>query len=318
MLVTCNRTELFAVAAEPVAAERAMSAALVAYSRIGRTELARARYVHRDDDAVRHLLRVAASLDSMIVGESEIQGQVRAAMVAARDAGTMGPVLERAFRQALRTGRRVRRETRIGAGTVSVSSVAADLARTALGELTGRRALLVGAGRTAEATAGALLGGGLGEVVVANRTAANATRLARRFGGRAVALHDLTRELAAADVVIASTGAPAPMLDTGIVAPAMVGRRHPLVVIDIAVPRDVAAGVGALPGVHLHDSDDLERLAAVNRAERHAEAQRAEAIVEDELRRFACHDADRRGRLPRTTIDPSTRIWTRTASDVCG
>jgi glutamyl-tRNA reductase len=318
VLSTCNRTELLAVAADPAQAADILRSALVARTRIEAAELAGATYVHHDRDAVRHLLCVAASLDSMVVGESEIQGQVRAALVVGREEHTVGPVLARAFRQALRTGRRVRRETRIGAGAVSVSSVAADLARTELGDLAGRRMLLIGAGRTAEATARALVGYGLGEVVVANRTPESAAQLARRLRGRAVDLDALTHELAAADVVIASTGAPESLLHVADVASAL-GRhaRRRLVLIDIGVPRDVDPRVGELPGVCLHDIDDLERLAAANLDGRHLEARRALAIVDDDVRRFTRHAGERRTRCA-STPEPSAQVWNRTASDVCG
>jgi glutamyl-tRNA reductase len=308
VLSTCNRTELFAVAADPDQAEAALSRALVAHSRISHAELARARYVHRGTPAVRHLLRVAASLDSMVVGESEIQGQVRTALALGREEGIVGPVLTRAFRQALVAGRRVRRETRVGSGAVSVSSVAVDLARTALGDLSERRALLIGAGRTAEATARALLGHGLREVVVANRTSTRATCVASRFGGRAVGLDALPRELGATDVVISSTGARQAMLHPGNVAPALAGdARRRLVVIDIGVPRDVDPRVGAIPGVRLHNIDDLERVAAANLNGRRVEAGRAEAIVEDELARLAGHVSYRRARTRATPVEQSAQ-----------
>jgi glutamyl-tRNA reductase len=280
VLSTCNRTELLAVVADPAWGEAVLSQALVDHSRISRDELAAARYVHDDRAAARHLFRVAAGLDSMVLGESEIQGQVRAARELARGAGTLA--------HALRAGRRVRAQTLVAAGAVSVSSVAVDLARVAIGDLRDRRALLVGAGRAAEAAAPALLGQGLAEVVVANRTPATASRLAARFGGRAAGLDALGDDMAAVDVVISSTDAARTILDTSILARALArGRGRPLVIIDIAVPRDVDPRVGELPGVRLYDIDDLRRVAEANLDGRRREAVRAEAIVAAEVRRFA-------------------------------
>jgi glutamyl-tRNA reductase len=286
VLSTCNRTELFAVVADSACAEATLSKALVDHSRISADELAEARYVHCQHSAARHLFRVAASLDSMVLGESEIQGQVRAARDLAREARTLGPLLDRTFAQALATGRRVRSQTRVAAGAVSVSSVAVDLARTALGDLRDRRALLVGAGRAAEATARALLGQGLAEIVVCNRTPATASRLAGRFGGRAAGLESLAHDLAAVDVVISSTNAARTILDADGLTRALHSER-PLVLIDIAVPRDVDPGVAKLPGVRLHNIDDLKRVAEANLNGRRKEAVRAEVIVAAEMRRFA-------------------------------
>jgi glutamyl-tRNA reductase len=286
VLSTCNRTELFAIVADPARAEATLSKALVDHSRITTDELAEARYVHRGHSAAHHLFRVAASLDSMVLGESEIQGQVRAARDLAREAGTLGPLLDRTFAQALATGRRVRSQTRVAAGAVSVSSVAVDLARTALGDLRDRRALLVGAGRAAEATARALLGQGLAEIVVSNRTPATASRLAGRFGGRAAGLESLVHDLAVVDVVISSTDAARTILDADSLTRTLHSER-PLVLIDIAVPRDVDPRVAKLPGVRLHNIDDLKRVAEANLNGRRKEAARAEVIVAAEVRRFA-------------------------------
>lgn len=287
VLSTCNRTELFAVVGDHCSGEAALRCALIAHSRIGRDELADSSYVHSEESAARHLFRVAASLDSMVLGESEIQAQVRAARRLARQEGTLGTLLDETFEQALKVGRRVRSTTRVAEGAVSVSSVAVDLARTALDDLRERRALLVGAGRAAEATARALLGRGLRDVVVANRTPATANRLAAHFGGRAVGLDELTRELRAADVVISSTGAPRTILDVNVLLRALdPPRRRPLVLIDISVPRDIDPGVGELPGVRLHNIDDVQRVVEANLNGRRQEAGRAELIVADEVRRF--------------------------------
>jgi glutamyl-tRNA reductase len=287
VLSTCNRTELFAVVDDPARGEATLSQALIDHSRITCDELARAAYLYAEEAAARHLFRVAASLDSMVLGESEIQGQVRAARELARQEGTLGPLLRRTFAQALETGRRVRSQTRVAAGAVSVSSVAVDLARTALGDLRDRRALLVGAGRAAEATARALLGQGLCEVVVANRTPATASRLAARFGGRALGLQALIPSVAAVDVVISSTDTARTILDADSLTRALNRERPtPLVLIDIAVPRDIDPRVGELPGIRLHNIDDLMRVAEANLNGRRQEAARAEVIVTEAVMRF--------------------------------
>jgi glutamyl-tRNA reductase len=287
VLSTCNRTELFAVVGEAGRGEASLTEALVHHSRITPDELGGASYLYTGASAARHLFRVAASLDSMVLGESEIQGQVRAARELARQEGTLGVLLDETFGQALDTGRRVRSKTRVAAGAVSVSSVAVDLARTALGDLRDRRALLVGAGRAAEATARALLGHGLREVVVANRTAVTANRLAARFGGRTIGLDGLTRELGAADVVISSTDAARTILGADDLTAALGSDRgRPLVLIDIAVPRDIDPRVVELPEVRLYNIDHLERVVEANLNGRRQEAARAEVIVAHELRRF--------------------------------
>jgi glutamyl-tRNA reductase len=288
VLCTCNRTELFAVVADRLNGEAALARALVEHSAISADELASASYVHGERSAARHLFRVASSLDSMVLGESEIQGQVRAARELARAQRTLGPLLDRAFTQALRAGRRVRVQTHVAAGALSVSSVAVDLARTALGDLGDRRALLIGAGRAAEATARALLGHGLAEVVVANRTPATARRLAARFGGRAAGLGTLAEEMTAVDVVISSTDSAKTIIDASTLARVLAaGRRRPLVIIDIAVPRDVDPRVGELRGVRLHNIDDIRRVAEANLNGRRREAARAELMIAEEVRRFA-------------------------------
>jgi glutamyl-tRNA reductase len=287
VLSTCNRTELFAVVGDLSRGEATLSQALIDHSRVTCDELAEASYLYAGESAARHLFRVAASLDSMVLGESEIQGQVRAARELARQEGTLGAILDRTFGQALATGRRVRTKTRVATGAVSVSSVAVDLARAALGDLRDRRALLIGAGRAAEATARALLGQGLRAVVVANRTPATASRLAARLGGPAIGLDALTHGLGAADVVISSTDAPSTILDPDTLTRALSPeRQRPLVLIDIAVPRDVDPRVGELPGVRLYNIDDLERVVEANLNGRRQEAARAELIVAQELRRF--------------------------------
>ena len=286
-LSTCNRTEVYVRAADGLWAEEAICRALVAHTDISRDELDCARYAHREERAAIHLLRVASSLDAMVVGESEIQGQVRQAFESAREEETVGPVLDRLFRKALETGKRVRTETVIGAGATSVASVAVELAREAVASLEDRRVLLIGAGEVAEMTARSLVDRGVGDLVVANRTVSTARNLASRMGGGGVGFDRLPAELAQADIVISSTDAPHTMLRHDDVEQAMRARPgRAMVLIDIAVPRDLDSEIAAVPGVTLYDIDDLERVVEINMNGRLREAGRAEEIVRDEARSF--------------------------------
>ena len=279
-LSTCNRTEIYASAPDPAVAEDVLCALLVAGTHISEDELACARYILRDDRAATQLFRVASSLDSMVVGESEIQGQVRQAWELAVEEGASGPVLNRLFRQALEVGKQVRAQTRIGTGSASVSAVAVELAEEVLDDLPGRQVLLIGAGRMAETTARALVDHGVREVVVANRTVGTARELAGRVGGRGVGFDRLAQELRGADIVISSTDAPHAILRRHELEPVMAGRgARPMVIVDISVPRDVDAAVAEVEGVALFDIDDLERVVETNLNGRRLEAERAEGFV---------------------------------------
>ena len=279
-LTTCNRTEIYASAPDPAVAEDVLCALLVAGTHISEDELACARYILRDDRAATQLFRVASSLDSMVVGESEIQGQVRQAWELAVEEGASGPVLNRLFRQALEVGKQVRAQTRIGTGSASVSAVAVELAEEVLDDLPGRQVLLIGAGRMAETTARALVDHGVREVVVANRTVGTARELAGRVGGRGVGFDRLAQELRGADIVISSTDAPHAILRRHELEPVMAGRgARPMVIVDISVPRDVDAAVAEVEGVALFDIDDLERVVETNLNGRRLEAERAEGFV---------------------------------------
>jgi glutamyl-tRNA reductase len=304
VLSTCNRTELYAVVQDPGAGETALKQALRDYTPIDTGRLERALYTLHEEEVTAHLFRVASGLDSMVVGESEIQGQVRAAAELAAEERLLGPLLAGVYRHALAAGKRVRRETRIGAGTISVSSVAVDLARQALGDLHASRAVLIGAGQTAEATARALLAGGLPQLVVANRTVSTARALASHFDGRGVGLESLHAELRAADIVISSTDAPHRVLrraDIERVMASRLGRR--LVIIDIAVPRDVEAATESLRDVTLYDIDDLEQVAEANLNGRHREAERAGGIIREELSHF------RKWRRAAATAPAVRELW---------
>ncbi len=279
-LSTCNRTEVYLGTADALLGEDLVARAIVAHTRISDEELACARYVLRDDRAASQLFRVTSSLDSMVIGESEIQGQVRAAWDLAGEEDATGPLLNQLFRQALEVGKSIRTRTRIGTGSASVPAVALDLAEDVLSDLPGRRVLVIGAGRMAEATTLALMQHGVRDVVVANRTVGTARELAERFGGRGVGFDRLADELSDADIVISSTDAPHPILGAREIAPVMAGRTdRPMVVVNISVPRDIDAGVAAVPGVALYDIDDLERVVEANINGRRLEAERGEGFV---------------------------------------
>jgi glutamyl-tRNA reductase len=288
VISTCNRTEVYLTAGDPVAAETAVLGALAARAGIRPTELADAIYSPRNCDAARQLYRVTAGLESMIVGEAEVQGQVKRAFELAQAAGATGPMVNRLFGAALQTGKRVRTETAIGEGGASVSSVAVDLARDLLGDLGDRRVVIIGAGETAELTARALHEQGVAPVFFANRRADRARAIAARFGGDVVALEDLPEHLQEADIVVSSTSSPHAIVGSGELEVVMRHRAgRALLLVDIAVPRDIEAACGDLDGVTLYDIDDLQAVVARNLEVRGAEAARADGIVEDEIQRFA-------------------------------
>lgn len=284
---TCNRTELYLVVSDPVEAESLALAALSRQAGIRPTELLGRLYALRGEEAVRHLFSVAAGLDSMIVGEAEVQGQVKRAYERALVEGATGPISNRLFRDALGAGKRVRTETALGRSRVSVSSVAVDIARDVLGDLETRRVLVIGAGENGELTAKALSERGVRTVFVANRRYDRAIGLAQAFGGEAVRFDDLPAEILNADMVVSCTSSPHQIVGAEELE-MVVGQRdrRPLLLIDIAVPRDIDPRVRELPGITLYDMDDLQRTVARNLDVREAEASRARRIVEDELGRF--------------------------------
>jgi glutamyl-tRNA reductase len=288
VISTCNRTEVYLVVGDPVQAESDVLGLLARRAHIRPTELAQEIYSPRNCDAARQLYRVTAGLESMIVGEAEIQGQVRRAHEAARAAGCTGPLSNRLFAAALTTGKRVRTETEIGASRVSVPSVAVDLALSVLGGLEERHVVILGAGETSELTARALAEQGAGTIFVANRHADRALSLAQRFGGSVVGLDGLPEQLLHADIVLSSTSSPHPIVGREELELVMRERRaRPLLLIDIAVPRDIDSGCGDLEGVTLYDIDDLQAVVARNLSVRAGEAPRAQEIVEEEIVRFA-------------------------------
>jgi glutamyl-tRNA reductase len=287
-LSTCNRTELYLVVSDPVEAESFVLGLLARRAGIRPTELVEAIYAFRNCDAARHLYRVASGLESMIVGEAEVQGQVKRAYELALATRTTGPMTNKLFRAALATGKRVRTETAISSGRASVASVAVDAAQDAIGDLADRHVLIVGAGETAELTAQALHDQGVTTMFVANRRRERAIALAQRFGGASGSFDALPAELERADIVVASTASPHPILGAEELSEVMDARRgRPLLLVDLAVPRDIDPDCGALPGVTVLDMDGLQHRVAGNLKVRRAEARRAEGIVEEEIQTFA-------------------------------
>jgi glutamyl-tRNA reductase len=288
VISTCNRTEIYLVVGDGVAAESAVLGKLANRAGIRPTELADVIYSPRNCDAARQLFRVTSGLESMIVGESEVQGQVRRAYELALEAGVTGPLMNRLFTSALTTGKRVRAETGIARGRASISSVAVDLAEDVMGDLEHRHVVIIGAGETSELTAQALAAKGVRTVFVANRHAGRARSVAARFDGAVVSLDALPAQLVAADIVVASTSSPHPIVGSEELADVLSERgERPLVLIDIAVPRDIDPACGELPGVTLYDIDDLQGVVARTLEVRAAESTAAEAIVEEEISRFA-------------------------------
>jgi glutamyl-tRNA reductase len=287
LLSTCNRTEVYAKATLFHPGIDDVRHFLAETAGLDPDALADLLYTFHDDAAVSHLFAVASGLDSMIIGEHEILGQVREAWRAADDEGTVGPLLTRTFRHAIEVGKRARTETEIGRHAVSISSAAVTLAVERLGSLDGRRVLVIGAGDVGQRMAVALAGAGVGEVVVANRTFERAQVLADRVGGRAVTLGDVPRVLSETDVVLSSTAADHVIVERSAIEEAMRRRDdRAMLVVDVAVPRDIDPGVAQVFGVTLLDIDALRALGEQSLQQRRAEIGRVRAIIADELERY--------------------------------
>jgi glutamyl-tRNA reductase len=285
ILSTCNRVEVYGRTAGPAA--DGVAAFLARYHGRAVADLDPHLYRLEGEAAVRHAFRVAASLDSMVLGEPQILGQVKEAYAAAESAGGVGPVLGALRNRSIAAARRVRSETGIGRNAVSVSHVAVDLARDLLGDLRGRSVLLVGAGKMGELTARQMALHGALTTVLGGRTLARAEHLASTLVARAAPLESLRDELARADVLISGTAAPGVVVRREDVEAAQAARRgRLLVLIDIAVPRDIEEDAGRVAGVRLYGLDDLRTLAAARLGERRQEAKAAESILEEEIRGF--------------------------------
>jgi glutamyl-tRNA reductase len=287
-LSTCNRAELYVAGGDSDGAEALAFAALAKVAELPQSDVEPAVYRLRDGAAALHLFRVAAGLDSLVPGEGEILGQVRAAF----ESGRPGPLLGRLFRSALHVGKKARAETGIGERPASVSSAAAALVQQVFGELEGRRILLIGAGKVGELAARNLVSRGASIAVVASRTLDRASKLAARFGAEPLALERVEAELATADVVVSSTSAPGFVVRREQVERAIRGRGgRPLFFVDLAVPRDLDPGIHELDGCFLYDIDDLEAVVTETLAGRRREAARAESIAAEEADRFRAWQA---------------------------
>jgi glutamyl-tRNA reductase len=287
LVSTCNRVEVYGVGkpgADPTGPVRAF---LAADRRVASADVAEALYDRRGDAAVRHVFTVASALDSLVLGEAQILGQLKAAYSVATSAGTSGPLLGRCLERAFGVAKRVRTETAIARGAANVSTVAVDLAKRVFGDLTGKSVLVVGAGKMSTLAARHLYASGAKHIVVTNRSPDKAEALAAKIDGIAKPWADLERLLTEADVVISSTGAREPILTRALFKRVTKARRwRQLVVIDIAVPRDAEPAIGELDGVYVFDIDDLEKVVAANLAERGKAAEHAGRIVEHEAGQF--------------------------------
>jgi glutamyl-tRNA reductase len=284
---TCNRTELYLVVSDTVEAESTALGVLTRQADIPPTELLGHLYSLRSSEAARHLFQVTAGLDSMILGEAEIQGQVKRAYELAMVEGATGLILNRLFHGALSAGGRAREETGISEKGVSIPSVAVGLARRTIGDLSDRRVLVVGAGETAELVARALVTRGVATVFVANRHYDRAIGLAQRFGGDAVRFEELPEQLQSADIVVSATNSPHHIVERDGLEHVMAQRsERPLLAIDLAVPRDIEPACREIASVTVHDIDDVQKIVERNESGREAEARQAERIIDAELDRF--------------------------------
>jgi len=287
ILSTCNRTEVYTINSDTRHAEKASLDFLKAHVNIPNIDLLQHVYCSTDKAAVEHLFRVACGLESMIVGEFEVLGQVGHALEVAERAGMVNLPLRHIFQSAIRTGRRVREETGISRNALSVSSVAVDLAAGIVGDLKAGKMLVIGAGEAGRLVTKAAKDRGISHIVVVGRTQERASALAAQLGGTPVTPSNLGEELFTTNIVVTCAGAPHRILSVGQIKQAMEKRRLPLVIIDIAVPRNVEPAVGQIRNVFLYNIDDLTGLSALNRRQRENEIQKAVQIINDELDNFA-------------------------------
>ncbi|MDH3197543.1 MAG: glutamyl-tRNA reductase [Candidatus Krumholzibacteria bacterium] len=287
ILSTCNRNEIYTVVEDPEVARADIAEFLHDFHQVERELLRDSLYHYEQEGAVEHLFGVTAGIDSMVVGETQVFGQVKDAYDAAHTSAATGPVLNRLFAASFEVGKRVRHRTRISEGAISVSSCAVDLARKIFTNLGDRSTLLIGAGDTTERTAAALLGQGVRRFVVANRTVERAAALADRLGGAGVPLERLPEALRQADIVVSSTAAPGYLLGAEDIKSLMQERRNaPLFVIDLSVPRDIDPATRHIHNVFLYNIDDLSAIAEDNRARRKGEISQAGDIITAEVSKF--------------------------------
>jgi glutamyl-tRNA reductase len=285
LVATCNRVEVYAVTEGQIEKATAVIAdCLATYGNVEKTEFIDKLYTHTAAEAVRHVFRVASSLDSLVVGEPQILGQVKSAYTTAQAREATGIILNNLLEQAFHVAKRVRTETGVAASAVSVSSAAVELARKIFGDLTGRSVLILGAGEMAELALRHLVDDGVRSVLVANRSFDRAVTLARQFDGRAVTFEGFRQEMVGADIVISATSAPHVILKKEDVQTIIQQRRHrPIFLIDIADPRDIDPACNDLDNVYLYNIDDLQSVVEANLKERKREAERAETIIDREV-----------------------------------
>ncbi len=285
ILSTCNRTEIYC--GMKSFNENGIVDWLSEYHRLESNKVKPYTYIHPDHDAVRHMLRVASGLDSLVLGEPQILGQMKTAFTAANEAGTTGKILNRLFQHTFKSAKQVRTDTAIGSSPVSVAFAAVSLAKQIFGDLSGKTVLLIGAGETIELAARHLHEQGIGRIIIANRTIEKAHQLTEEFGGYAIALTEITDHLAEADIVISSTASPLPILGKGAVESALKSRRHqPMFMVDIAVPRDIEPEVDDLDDVYLYTVDDLQEVIQENMKSRQDAAKQAEEIIDTQVVHF--------------------------------
>lgn len=288
VISTCNRAELYVVCEQPTAAVDDLVGFIAEFHQLPAEQIRPHLYSHIDHEAARHLFRVSSGLDSMVVGEPQILGQIKEAYSVATTVQTAGPLLNKLFHWAFGVGKRVRSETALAEGAVSVSFAAVRLAKKIFGNLTGRRVLVIGAGEMGKLTAVHLKAQGVASVVITSRTLAHAQQLAEEVGGTVAAWSTLPQALLESDIVITSTGSATPILSKAQVKEAVpASRTRPLFLIDIAVPRDVDPRAAEIEQVFLYNIDDLQSIVRENLQKRGHEVSRAEQIVEEEVTKFA-------------------------------
>lgn len=288
VLSTCNRVEVLVTCDDPARAIAELEGFISEFKRLPIEEFRPALYRHVDHDAVRHLFRVASSLDSMVVGEPQILGQIKTAYAAATQRRTSGVILNRLLHRTFFVAKRIRTETGIGDHAVSISYAATELARKIFGALEGRRVLLIGAGEMAELAVEHLIRHRAGAILVANRTFAHGVALAQRFGGQAIRIEEIQGRLTEVDIIISSTGAPGFVMVPSQVSAVLRHRRNrPLFFIDIAVPRDIDPRINRLSNVYVYDIDDLKGVVEENIQDRQQEALKAERIIDEAVLRFS-------------------------------
>ncbi|MDQ5767328.1 glutamyl-tRNA reductase [Thiothrix subterranea] len=286
ILSTCNRTEIYA-ATHPQQSVAALIDWLASWHKMPASQLQPYLYIHQQDEAVRHALRVACGLDSLVLGEPQILGQLKTALQAASDQATTGNQLNRLMQHAFSTAKKVRTQTSIGANPVSVAFAAVSLAKQIFSKLEKQTALLIGAGETIELVGKHLATNNIGKIIVANRSVDKAQKLAAEYGGKGIGLPELADHLPQADIVISSTASPVPILGKGAVERALKIRKHrPMFMVDIAVPRDIEQEVAELDDVYLYTVDDLHSVIEENLQSRRAAAEQAEGMVSTEVSHF--------------------------------